>query len=207
MGKKNRKRETDAALSHMFGKQADGKVPLSKYAQKLAARRQAAQEEAREARTSGHGAFDKAVLPDQPAGALIPEAVRTSITAMVTGAYKGGAYLPAVFNHVSMPPLANTALIDKPCFMVADADKGAWIVTRYVGDLSSDGHFKGVTDTIAIGQASDPRVQRAVFGAMIDWAKSHGMERADRTPYTVFGPAQNIYGADFRPKPPRRFDR
>jgi hypothetical protein len=98
--------------------------------------------------------------------------------------------------------------MEKPCFMVADTDDhGIWTVTRYVGDLTAEGHFTGAKETISVGSASDFRVQRTVFGNMIDWAKSHGMERVDRTPYAVFGPGQNIYGQDSRLKPSRRFDR
>lgn len=211
MGKKNRKHDT-GSLSGAFGEKADGKPPVSKYAKKLAARRMEIQEEARTARATGQASsFEKAASPStqEPvsAGFLIPVQERQSTTAMVTGAYRGGAYLPAVFNRVSMPPLADQRLLDKPCFMVADTDKGVWTVTRYVGDLTAEGHFTGVKDTVAVGPSSDFRVQRAVFGNMIDWAKSHGMEKADRTPYGVFGPGQNIYGQDRVAKPSRRFDR
>lgn len=218
MGKKNRKRQSGAgeSLTASFGKQADKTPPVSKYAKKLAARRAAVQEEAKAERLARQdGQFEKAAVsvraeaPPEPAssGGFIPTHIRQSTTAMVTGAYRGGAYLPAVFNRVSMPPLVDQSLLDKPCFMVADVDKAAWTVTRYVGDLTAEGHFTGAKDTIAVGPASDFRVQRAVFGNMIDWAKSHGLEKADRTPYAVFGPGQNIYGQDRVAKPPRRFDR
>ena len=120
--------------------------------------------------------------------------------AIVTAAYKNAGAISCNIMGLDFFAIRDPSLSSKPCFFAAQSDKGRWSITRYVGDTTPEGTFKGTKETQYVG--NDYALRRVIIKAFGDWALAQNQGNLVSGLNPLFKNAQNIYAR--RPENNRR---